>query len=104
MPIPHQPPNSSQEEANEPEANLTVSLLHSISSTIEEQNSQHDSTLKQLEDIQDMKENKRSGDNAEETPKSKWCRKSPCGLSVSCQLFVSLLVPCRPPPPFFPIA
>ena len=73
-------------------------------STIEEQNSQRDSTLKQSENIQDMKENKRSGDNAEETPKSKRCRKSPRGLSVSCQLFVSLLVPCRPPPPFFPIA
>ena len=71
-------------------------------STIEEQNSQRDSTLKPLEkDIQDTKENKRSGDNAEETPKSKRCRKSPRGLSVSCQLFVSLLVPCRPPPPFF---
>ena len=71
----------------------------------EEQNSQRDSTLKQLEkDIQDTKENKRSGDNAEETPQSKRCRKSPRGLSVSCQLFVSLLVPCRPPPPFFPIA
>lgn len=57
-------------------------------STIEKQNSQRDSTLKQLE--KDIQENKWSGDNAEEIPKSKRCRKSPRGLSVSCQLFVSL--------------
>jgi len=73
-------------------------------STIEEQNSQRDSTLKQLEkDIQDMKENKRSGDNAGKLLNLNGVV-LPRGPSVSCQLLVSLLVPCRPPPFFFPIA
>lgn len=63
---------------------MTLSDIQVQLSSIEEQNSEHDSTLKRLEkDVNDLKETKRPGNSLEETPKSKRCRKSPRGLSVS---------------------
>ena len=91
MPISRQ---HQQELTTECDRNPSLSLLQSISvtlsdiqmqlSTIEEQNLQRDSTLKELEkDIKDIKEGKQSSDTHLEVPKSKRCRKSPRGLSVS---------------------
>lgn len=87
--IPHQPQQlSSSYQISQPldllqSISMTLSDIQVQLSSIEEQNSERDSTLKRLEkDISDMKENKRPGNSLEETLKSKRCRKRPRGLSV----------------------
>ena len=59
----------------------------------QEQNTQRDETLRQLEIIKDIKGSKRAGPNIEETPKSKRRRKSPPGLSV-CNNF-DIVLDCK---------
>ena len=70
---------------------MTLSDVQMQLSTIQQQNTQRDETLRQLEiDIKDIKGSKRAGANIEETPKSKRRRKSPPGLCVSNSFDIKL--------------